>query len=151
MFVWTRNRIEDIYNVQQKPKPPDINNTSFIMYKWNEKLIIQSTDFLVESAIPKSSLQSNTDLVFESFHHGIKCIITSLYKRRIHGFSGCRTYTKLCNTSIVSHIHEALRYLKWFAHTRSFAIPQLFRIYTKLCDTSIILKWHSKKKHFNSK
>ena len=139
MFTWSRNRIEDIDNVQQKPKPPDISNISFIMNKWNEKLIIQSTDFLVESAIPKSSLQSNTDLVFVSFHCGIECIITSLYKRRIHGFSR------------LSHIHETLRYLSCFAHTRSFAILQMFRTYRKLCDTSIILKWHRKKKYFNSK
>ena len=41
-----KDRIENIINIQNKLNPADINN-SFIMYKCNEKFIIQSTDFLV--------------------------------------------------------------------------------------------------------
>ena len=41
-----KDRIENIINIQNKLNPAHINN-SFIMYKCNEKFIIQSTDFLV--------------------------------------------------------------------------------------------------------
>ena len=41
-----KDRIENIINIQNKLNPADINN-SFIMYKCNEKFIIQSIDFLV--------------------------------------------------------------------------------------------------------
>ena len=75
------------------------NNISFVIYKCNEKLIIQSTDFLVQSAISKFSLQFNAYLSFESFHCGIKCNINNL------SINGIYTFSRL------SHIHEALRYL----------------------------------------
>ena len=41
-----KDRIENIIKIQNKLNPADINN-SFIMYKCNEKFIIQSIDFLV--------------------------------------------------------------------------------------------------------
>ena len=41
-----KKTIENIINIQNKLNPADINN-SFIMYKCNEKFIIQSIDFLV--------------------------------------------------------------------------------------------------------
>ena len=62
-------------------------------------MIIQSTDFLVQSAISKFSLQFNAYLSFESFHCGIKCSINNL------SINGIYTFSRL------SHIHEALRYL----------------------------------------
>ena len=65
------------------------------MYRCNEKLIIKSAYFLVKSAIPKFSIQINTNLSFESFH----CVaINDLSKNRI------------CAFSRLSHIHKALRY-----------------------------------------
>ena len=48
-----KDRIEYLHNIQSKIKPADIINISFIMYKYNKKLIIQSTDVLVHSAIAK--------------------------------------------------------------------------------------------------
>ena len=41
-----KDRMENIINIQNKLNPADINN-SFIIYKCNEKFIIQSIDFLV--------------------------------------------------------------------------------------------------------
>ena len=43
-------------------------------------MIIQSAEFLVQSAIPKISLQINLDLVFESIHSGIDKYSVSLSK-----------------------------------------------------------------------
>ena len=40
-----KNRIGDIENIQHKPKPVDLNNISFIVYKCNEKLIISLQTF----------------------------------------------------------------------------------------------------------
>ena len=48
-----KDRIEDIDNIPQKLKPGDVNNISFIVYKCNEKLIIQSINFLVQLAVPR--------------------------------------------------------------------------------------------------
>ena len=67
-----KDRIEDINNIQHKLKPVGISNISVIRYRCNEKLIIQSTDFLVQSTTSKFSLQINS-LSFESFHCGTKC------------------------------------------------------------------------------
>ena len=44
-----KDKIEYIGTFQHKLKPPNMNNISFIKYKWNEKLIVQSTEFLVQS------------------------------------------------------------------------------------------------------
>ena len=66
------------------------------MYKCYEQLIIQSTEFLVQSEIPK---KKKTDLSFESFHCRIKCNINSLSTYRIHAFSR------------LPHMRETLRYL----------------------------------------
>lgn len=51
-----KDRIEKIINIPNKHKPADISN-SFIMYKYNEKVIVQSAYFLVPSAMPNFSLQ----------------------------------------------------------------------------------------------
>ena len=67
-----------------------MNNSSFIKYKWNEKLIVQSTEFLV---------QSTKDFSFEWFNCGVKCNINNLSTYRIYAFSR------------LSQIHKALRYL----------------------------------------
>lgn len=48
-----KQEIEVIDNIQQKIKPANIKNISFVMCKCNEKLIVQSIDFLLESAIAK--------------------------------------------------------------------------------------------------
>ena len=61
-----------------KLKPADINNISFIMYKCNEKLVIQFTDVLTQSNMLKFSLKINTDLSFKLFHCSIKCSINPL-------------------------------------------------------------------------
>ena len=76
-------RIEGIDNFKlkfqiNKLKPANINNISFIMYKCNEKLVIQSTDVLTQSNMLKFSLKINTDLSFKLFHCGIKCSINLL-------------------------------------------------------------------------
>ena len=54
-----------------------------------KNLIIQSTDFLVQSAIPKFRLQTNANLSFESFYCGIKCNINNLFTNIISAFSRC--------------------------------------------------------------
>ena len=82
-----KDTIEDIDNIQHKLKLADMSNVSFIIYKCNKKLIVQCADFLVQSAIPKISLQLNSDLSYESFHCGIKCTVNKLFTNRIYAFS----------------------------------------------------------------
>ena len=55
-----------------------MGNITFIRYECNEKLIIQSTDFLLHSAIHNFLLQIKADLSFESLHGGTKCSINNL-------------------------------------------------------------------------
>ena len=68
-----KDRFETADNIKHKLKLfYVINNISFIIYRCNKKLVIQSVGFLVQSDIPKFSLKINTNLSFESFHYGAK-------------------------------------------------------------------------------
>ena len=94
-----QDKLENIDILKDKVKAANFGKVEIVSYMCNNKFIIQSSDFLDGSSVPRFSMCISDDLTYESFHYGIKCIIKTLSKLKVYRLNR------------FSHIQEALRYL----------------------------------------
>jgi hypothetical protein len=80
---YEKDKVESIESLQEKLKNNDFNDFHIVTFMCGDLFVIQSLDFLKSSAVPRFLLQTSTDLSYQAFHFGIKCIITTLSFNRI--------------------------------------------------------------------
>ena len=100
-----QDKLENIDILKDKVKAANFGKVEIVSYMCNNKFIIQSSDFLDGSSVPRFSMCISDDLTYESFHYGIKCIIKTLSKLKVYRLNECtRTLTRL--TSKVKSIDD---------------------------------------------
>ena len=95
--------------------PVGFNGISMVSYNLTDGFIIQSTDLLPGTSVPRFLLHIFNDLKFEAFHCGVRCTIRSLVVNRICVFNrwsrvqeACRFFNYCDITPKKDVIHQQL-------------------------------------------
>ena len=113
MLFTEKDRIVNFEDLKRNLHTVEFNGISIVSYNSADIFIIQSTDFLSGTSVPRFLLRIFNDLKFEAYHCGVRCTIRTLSVNRICVFNrwsqeGCQFLNYCEITPQKNVIHQQL-------------------------------------------